>query len=94
VTGPQIPPDIRGEKLLRDSRVAMERRFYALIARLAELLPDKDPTEIAKEITSYTNRDKRQVGGVVRPEQLSDGRLEKSLEDGQWWVEELEKKLG
>jgi hypothetical protein len=92
--GLRIPPDVRGEKILRDSRVARERLFYARITRLAELQPDKDPTEIAREVTSYTGKDGKAVTGIVRPERLSDERLEKSLEDAQWWIEELEKKRG
>ena len=89
-----LPADVQGEKLLRQSRVAKERRFYALIKRLSELQPEKDPPDIAREVTCYTTKDGRKVGGIVRPENISEERLDKSLEDAEWWIAELERKNG
>lgn len=83
-----------GEQLLHRSRVARERRFYAIVARLAELQPEKDPADIAREISSYTARDGREVVGAVRPETMSDARLDKSLEDGEAWIVKLEGERG
>lgn len=86
-----LPADIQGERLLRDSRVAKERRFYEMIRRLSELQPQKDPSDIAREVTTYQAKDGRQVRGVVRPEGLTDERLDRSLEDAQWWIDDLTK---
>ena len=83
--------DDRGARLLHESRVAKERRFYAFVSRLAELQPEKDPPDIARELTGYTTKDGRKVRGVVRPETLTEERLDRSLEDAQWWVDELTK---
>lgn len=83
--------DDRGARLLHESRVAKERRFYAFVSRLAELQPEKDPPDIARELTGYTTKDGRKVRGVVRPELLTEERLDRSLEDAQWWVDELTK---
>jgi len=83
--------DDRGARLLHQSRVAKERKFYALISRLAELQPEKDPPDIAREVTGYKAKDGRQVKGVVRPEGMSEERLDKSLEDAQWWIDDLTK---
>jgi hypothetical protein len=87
-----LPADIQGERLLRDSRVAKERRFYEMIRRLSELQPEKDPPDIARDITGYTAKDGRQVRGVVRPEGLTDERLERSLGDAECWISDLEGK--
>lgn len=89
-----LPADVQGEKLLHQSRVARERKFYALIQRLSELQPEKDPPDIAREVTCYTAKDGRQVKGVVRPEGMSEERLDRSLEDAQWWIDDLEAKRG
>ena len=89
-----LPADTQGERLLHQSRVARERKFYALIQRLSELQPDKDPPDIAREVTCYKAKDGRQVKGVVRPEGMSEERLERSLEDAQWWIEKLEAERG
>jgi hypothetical protein len=89
-----LPADVQGERLLHESRVAKERRFYALISRLAELQPEKDPPDIAREITGYKAKDGRSVKGVVRPEGLTEERLDRSLEDAKWWIEDLEKRKG
>lgn len=83
--------DDRGARLLHESRVAKERRFYALISRLSELQPEKDPPDIAREVTSYKAKDGRQVRGVVRPEGMTEERLDRSLEDAQWWIDDLTK---
>lgn len=89
-----LPADVQGERLLHQSRVARERKFYALIQRLSELQPEKDPPDIAREVTCYTSKDGRQVKGVVRPEGMSEERLDRSLEDAQWWIDDLEAKRG
>jgi hypothetical protein len=81
--------DDAGEALLRQSRVARERQFFAAVKELADLLPTTDPAEIARTITSYKNKDGRTVGGTPRPELLSDARLDKSLEDARGWKEDL-----
>ena len=92
--GADLPADVQGERLLHQSRVARERKFYALIQRLSELQPEKDPPDIAREVTCYTAKDGRQVKGVVRPEGMSEERLDRSLEDAQWWIDDLEAKRG
>lgn len=83
--------DDRGARLLHESRVAKERRFYAAVARLSELQPEKDPPDIARELTGYTAKAGHKVKGVVRPEGLTDERLDKSLEDAEWWIDDLTK---
>lgn len=79
--------DVRGEQMLRASRVAKEREFYALVAKIAAA-EDMDGPEVARTMSGY-EREGVKVAGKMRPETLSDERLEKSLADGRAWLEAL-----
>lgn len=82
----------RGEAMLRAGRVAREREFYSLVARIAAA-EGMDGTEVARQMTAY-ERDGQPVAGQVRPETLSDARLDRSLVDGRAWLEALEAPRG
>lgn len=75
------------EQAIRAHRVRMERRLYELVGLLAQKHSDKDPVEIMRTVTSWTGKDGKERRGMMRPELLSDERLEKSILDAEGWLD-------
>lgn len=81
-----VSPAERAEQAMRAHRVRMERRLYELVGLLAEKHPDRDPVEIMQTVTSWRGKDGKERRGSFRPELLSDERLERSIADGEGWL--------
>lgn len=91
---PALPPADEAERAIRASTDALRTWLYALVSAAAKADPkQRDPTELMRLFTSYTKGDK-QVGGVVNAALLTHERLEKSIADAQWHLEEWSKPHG
>lgn len=91
---PALPPADAAERAIKASTDALRTRLYALVSAAVEADPKhRDPTELMRLFTSYTKGDK-QVGGVVNAALLTHERLEKSIADAEWHLEEWSKANG
>jgi hypothetical protein len=85
------PPDVRAEQAIRAKGVDTERRLLRAVALLSERL-GRDPPGVMTEVTAYKKPDGFVVKGRMNPSGLSQERLQKSLEDAEAWLADLEKR--
>jgi hypothetical protein len=88
VTPADLPADIQAEKSIREARWKSERRLYAAVKAISDAT-DIEAREVMLTVTKYRRRDGTVVEGRVRPELLSEERVEKSLEDALAWMGDL-----
>lgn len=88
---PLPPPDVRAENSLRKERWKSERRLLT-VAQLIGEKEGKEVRDVMQHVTAYKRPDGTVVPGRVNPAALSDERLEKSLEDAEAWLKDLEVK--
>lgn len=81
-----LPMDMVAEKAIRAFRVKQERTLYALVGKLATKL-ERDPVEVMLTVTAWTGKDGKERRGIMRPELLSDERLDRSVKDAEAWLE-------
>lgn len=93
---PLLPAEEKAERATRATIQGLQAKLGSLIARLAEhpnsrrMVPDW-----SREVTSYTRQDGTKVRGQPDYRCVSSiDRLEKSIEDAEWWLEELERPNG
>jgi len=92
---PQLPPADRTEKALRESTDFLRTKLYAVIDRTAHEDPEhRDPTELMRLVTGYERKDGAKVQGVVNAGLMTYERLEKSIGDAEWHLEEWNKRAG
>jgi hypothetical protein len=84
-------PDVRAETAIREARWNLERRLLRAVALIAERT-GRDPPGVMREVTAYRKPDGSVVKGRVNPAELgSVERVEKSLEDAEAWLADLDK---
>jgi len=89
---PARPPEQRAEEATDATIRRLQLELGSWIARLAEHPNSRQMVPAwSREVTSYTRGDGTKVRGVPDYRTVNSiDRLERSLEDAQWWWEELE----
>lgn len=98
VLRPQLPPEQRAEEATKGTIRGLQLKLGGMLTTLAEhpnsriMVPDW-----CRKVTSYESKrngggaEARMVRGVADYRMISSiDRLERSIEDAQWWLEELE----
>lgn len=86
----ELTDDERAEKEIRAQTGILERRLYASVARLSERT-GRDTLGLMRQVTAYRGKDGSTVPGRANPSGLTAERLEKSIEDAEAWLADLDK---
>lgn len=85
-----VPPiEVRTETAIRAGTAALESKLLRAVGRLSERT-HRDAMALMREVTSYKRTDGTVVPGRANPSGLSPERLEKSLEDAEGWLADLD----
>jgi hypothetical protein len=86
VSLPEMPAEARVEQAVAAERSRLRTRLYELVTALEKAL-DKDPAEIMRTVTGYTDRKtQRRVMGKLNAHLLSDEHLQRSIADAEAWL--------
>ncbi len=86
---PTYPPADQAERTIRKSTEMLRTKLYSHITEMSELDPkQREPTELMRLVTGYERSDGTHVRGVVNAGLLTHERLEKSIQDAEFWIEQ------